>query len=225
MSGPLLVHPPNVMVPPMIKPRAKVFIVPIFAVCLLVASSVAASNANPRHPVVVPSGAQIPLSFEPNRGQTDPRVLYLSRSREGTIFFTEQGATVAVPGYGSFHLQFAGGKSSANFEPETLLPGRSNYLSTSAASSITNVENYGALLEPQVYPGIDVRFYGNSQHLEHDLIGAPGAEVRAITLQFDAVSNLRLDSAGNAQFQLGQLTLHETGSSCLANHRRKACAS
>jgi uncharacterized repeat protein (TIGR01451 family) len=186
------------------------FTAPILVVCSLVASSFAASNPSVKPPAPLPSGIQLPLSFEPNRGQTDPRVHYLSRGREGTFFFTDQGATIAVPGHGSFRLLFEGSRTSANFEPESLLPGRSNYLSTAASASIPNVENYAALLDREVFSGIDVRFYGNSQHLEHDLIVAPGADASAIHLRLDGVSNLHLDSDGNAQFQLGELSLHET---------------
>ena len=181
----------------------------VLFVCLLIASSSAASNPIPNQTNAVP-GTQIPLSFEPNRGQTASQVRYLGRSREGIVFFTDQGMTIAVPGHGSFRLQFAEATASANFLPETLLAGRSNYLSTNASPSITNIESYASLLERGVYPGIDVRFYGNAQHLEHDLVVAPGADVNAFALLLDGVSNLRLDAAGNALFQLGELTFHES---------------
>jgi hypothetical protein len=177
------------------------------SVCLLLASSFAATN--PTQHVKAPPQAQFPLAFEPNRGQTSPQVRYLSRSREGIIFFTDQGTTMSVPGQGSFRLQFIDATASADFLPETLLAARSNYL-FSTASSIPNVENYAALLHRGVYPGIDIRYYGNSQHLEHDLIVAPGADVSAVTLQLEGVTNLGLDTAGNAQFQLRDISLRES---------------
>jgi len=47
-----------------------------------------------------------PLTFEVNRGQTAPQVQYLSRSREGLLFFTAEGFTVSVPRTGAFRVQF-----------------------------------------------------------------------------------------------------------------------
>ena len=65
-------------------------------VCLLLSSFVFASQ-----PSSAPSGL---LTFETNHGQTAPQVRYLARSREGILFFTPDGLTVAVPHQGSFRL-------------------------------------------------------------------------------------------------------------------------
>lgn len=181
----------------------------VVAVCLSVASTFASSEPVVPHANQVP-GIQLPLSFELNRGQTDPQVRFLARSREGTLFFTNDGLTAVVAGQGSFRMTFDGAKTSSDFVPESELPGRSNYLSGNPASSITSIENYSSLLNRSVYPGIDVRYYGNSQHLEHDVIVAAGADAGAVTLHFDGVTNLQLDKEGNARFELGGLRLYET---------------
>src|SRR5262249_51174891 len=39
--------------------------------------------------------AQLPLDFEPNRGQTAPQVQYLSRARDYVLFLTETGAVLS----------------------------------------------------------------------------------------------------------------------------------
>jgi uncharacterized repeat protein (TIGR01451 family) len=182
-------------------------LVATLASCLLISPSLFASDPVSQ---AVGNTPQLPLTFEPNRGQTDARVRYLSRSREGTIFFTDNGVTVAVPKAGSFRMQFVGANPASTFLPESLLPGRTNYLGKESASSITNVENYAELRERGVYPGIDLRFYGNARHLEHDMVVASGADAAAIQLQLEGVTNLRLDDAGNAEFQLGEMILRES---------------
>ena len=48
-----------------------------------------------------------------------------------------------------------------------------------------------------VYPSMDLVYYGNQQQLENDFIVAPGADPRSITLSFDGAENLSLDSRGN----------------------------
>ena len=70
----------------------------------------------------------LPLAFEPNRGQTAPQVNYLARSREGTVFLTKDGVSVAVAGTGSFRVRFEGASASGGSIPEQRLASRSNYL-------------------------------------------------------------------------------------------------
>jgi hypothetical protein len=55
----------------------------------------------------------------------------------------------------------------------------------------------------QLYPGVDLVFYGNQRQLEYDLVVAPGADPGAIRMQFDGVDSLRLDSAGNLVLRAG----------------------
>jgi len=48
----------------------------------------------PRHASV--SVGKIPLGFEPNRGQTDPRVAFLARGAGYTLFLSPNAATFAL---------------------------------------------------------------------------------------------------------------------------------
>jgi uncharacterized repeat protein (TIGR01451 family) len=166
-------------------------------------ASFAFSNANSTPPV------NMPLSFEVNRGQTAPQVKYLARSREGTLFFTDQGVTAAVPRSGAFRMLFENAAPPA-ITPEQKMIARSNYLARRDGQSIINVENYGAVRYSGLYPGIDVRFYGQGRHLEHDFVLAPGADSARIVLRFEGLDRLALTSTGDAELTLGKLTLTET---------------
>ena len=44
------------------------------------------------------SFAKLPLAFEPNQGQSDPRVLFLSRNAGSTLFLTAEEAVVSLRG-------------------------------------------------------------------------------------------------------------------------------
>jgi uncharacterized repeat protein (TIGR01451 family) len=133
----------------------------------------------------------------------------MARSPEGSLFFTTEGVTVAVPQAGSFRLRFVGSEPQQEITGEELLASRSNYLA-SAGHSITGVANYGSLRFRNAYPGIDLRFYGNAQHLEHDVLVAPGADPGKFVVQLEGVNNVRLTPDGNAEFQLGNATMHES---------------
>jgi uncharacterized repeat protein (TIGR01451 family) len=133
----------------------------------------------------------------------------MARSVEGSLFFTAEGVTVAVPHAGSFRLRFIGSQPDPGITGEELLASHSNYLA-SGEHSISGVANYGSLRFRNPYPGIDLRFYGNAQHLEHDILVAPGADPGQFGLQLDGLNNVRLSPDGNAEFQLGNATLHES---------------
>jgi uncharacterized repeat protein (TIGR01451 family) len=151
----------------------------------------------------------LPLTFEVNHGQTAPQVQYLARSREGVLFFTQQGLTVSVPRVGVFRMLFENAAPSA-ITPEQEMIARSNYLARHDGKSISNIENYGAVRYSGLYPGIDVRFYGQGRHLEHDFVLAPGADPRQIALRFEGLDHVALTAAGGLELALGRFNFSET---------------
>jgi hypothetical protein len=55
------------------------------------------------------------------------------------------------------------------------------------------VANYAQVRYEHIYPGIDLVYYGNQQQLEYDFEIAPGADPRAIALEFET-GNSKIDS-------------------------------
>jgi uncharacterized repeat protein (TIGR01451 family) len=171
-------------------------------VCLLFSSFIFASQPSPS----APSGL---LTFETNHGQTAPQVRYLARSREGILFFTPDGVTVAVPHQGSFRLLFENAPSNERIiNPEQQLTARTNYLGRGPA--IVGIENYASLRYASVYPGIDVRFYGQGRHLEHDFLLAPGSDVSRIILRTEGIDAIHVQPSGDAELALGKMQLTES---------------
>ena len=83
----------------------------------------------------------------------------------------------------------------AGLEPQ---PGISNYiLGNDPAKWRSGVPHYAKVQFDQVYPGIDLVFYGNPQQLEYDLVVAPGADPGQIRLSFEGVDGMRIDGEGN----------------------------
>src|SRR5579884_1833985 len=95
----------------------------ILALSLVLKLSAYASNPLPSSDAV-----NFPLIFEPNGGQTASQVQYLGRSREGTLFFTQNGITILAPGHGSFRLLLERPQRSTQLIPEQRLQSRSNYI-------------------------------------------------------------------------------------------------
>ena len=155
-----------------------------------------------------PPSVSIPFAIEINHGQTAPQVKYLARSPEGVLFFTDQGVTVSVPRVGAFRMLLDGAASPEIWAEQKMIA-RSNYLEHKGRS-ITNIENYGALRYSGIYPGIDVRFYGSSRHLEHDFVLAPGADASEIALRFEGIDHVALAPSGNLDLALGKIALRES---------------
>lgn len=53
-----------------------------------------------------------------------------------------------------------------------------------------------------VYPGIDIEYYGNAQHLEFDFILAPGADPAIIHLEIDGANRIELGEHGQLEAAL-----------------------
>lgn len=181
------------------------FVRSVFALALLVSASVA--GAAEMQTATAPAS---PLTFEINRGQTASQVLYLARSREGILFFTDAGVTVSVPQRGSFRILFDGANAQHQIAAEQALLARSNYLDPQHGNSITGIANYAGLRYANVYPGIDVRFYGSEHHLEHEFVLAAGADPTQISLRLEGIDSTRIDANGDAELVLGSIKLRES---------------
>jgi uncharacterized repeat protein (TIGR01451 family) len=156
------------------------------------------------------SPVTFPLAFEANHGQTAPQVRYLARSHEGTLFFTDAGVTIAVPRVGAFRMLFDRVSSTPSMAAEQPLTARSNYLNPDKHTAISGIENFSALHYSQVYPGIDVRFYGHDLHLEHEFDLAPHADASHIALRLEGISAAHIAANGDAELTLGATTLRES---------------
>src|SRR5438132_2709638 len=165
---------------------------------------------------------QFPLSFEANQGQTDAQVNFLARGNGYALFLTPGQAVLSLqkPGTAAattpgadalssppdvLHMQLIGANAAAQVAGLDRLPSISNYLIGNDPSQWhTNVPNYGRVEYQQVYPGVDLVYYGNQRQLEYDFVLAPGANPGVIQLAFQGAQAMTLDSQGN-------LVLHTAG--------------
>jgi hypothetical protein len=180
---------------------------------------------------------QLPLSFEPNAGQTDARVKFLSRGPGYTVFLTNDEAVLALSAGGSkrkssastalpmagfrdlssprqepahtsavLRMHLIGANKNAQVAGADQLPGTTNYFFGKDQSKWrTNVVNYRKVSYREVYPGIDLVYYGNQRQLEYDFVVAPGSDPGAINVSFAGARKMHLDD------QTGDLILSTKG--------------
>jgi hypothetical protein len=154
---------------------------------------------------------QIPLSFEPNQGQTDASVKFLSRGPGYSLFLTKdevvlnlerQNASAATisqkpASIDTLRMKLVGANSSANVTGLESQSGVVSYLiGDDPKKWHTGIETYGKVNFAQVYPGVDLVFYGNQRQLEYDFVVAPGADASRIAWQIDGAKPT-IDADGN----------------------------
>jgi len=73
----------------------------------------------------------------------------------------------------------------------------------------TDVPNFDAVILKEIYPGIDLKYYGNGDgKLEYDFIIQPGADFSQIAIRYDGVENVCVGDAGQlvVETEWGQVT-------------------
>jgi hypothetical protein len=176
----------------------------------------------------------LPLSFEANQGQVDKQVKYLARGRAYTLFLTRDEAVLRLRSQNPvdsrdwlrtvkegtetpdsiLRLRLVGANSNAAAIGGDELPGKANYfLGNDSSRWRTNVPTYGRVKYENIYPGIDLAYYGNQEgQLEYDFVVAPGADPEAITLSLgERGSPLRIAPDGDLLVPLesGELRFHK----------------
>ncbi len=179
---------------------------------------------------IVSAYGKLPLSFEANRGQTDSQVKFVSRSQGYSLFLTGKETVLALsrdsqgawrPDSASrsrvaeieekptaapsvLRMKLAGANPAAEVEGIGELPGKSNYfIGNDPKKWRTNVPHYAKVRYRNVYPGVDLVYYGNQQRIEHDFIVAPGADPKQIRFAVNGADKMELSATGD-------LVLHTT---------------
>jgi YD repeat-containing protein len=174
----------------------------------------------------VPASSKLrtPVAFEPNRGQADPSVSFVARARGHLLLARSNDITLAIPEKRDQPSRTEGLRGTSagshratdrrrvslvrmklglpdralDFQPEDPLPGRSHYLlGNDPEAWRRNVEHFGRLVAKDIYPGIDLVLRDHDGRIEYDLVVAPGADPSQIEVQFDGVTGLRVERAGD----------------------------
>ncbi|HET9409689.1 MAG TPA: Ig-like domain repeat protein [Candidatus Sulfotelmatobacter sp.] len=133
----------------------------------------------------------LPLSFEANQGQTDPRVNYLSRGSAYTVFLTSEEAVLQLRAHPKkndgtvLRMKLLGASGNAEARGWDELPGKANYfIGSDPEKWHADVPTYGKVGYRGIYPGVDLVYYGNQGQLEYDFMLSPGTDPGSIAIQF-----------------------------------------
>lgn len=174
----------------------------------------------------------LPLSFELNQGQSDSRVKFLAHGSGYALFLTSTEAVlhISTPSRpvpiipsprnpGTTERRTPRQESVVRFRPIggarhpqlvalDRLAGTVNYLIGNVPRRWhTDVPAYARVAYRNVYPGIELAYYGRQGHLECDWVLQPGANVNVIRLRVDGAGRLQLDREGDLVLRSGAVTM------------------
>ncbi len=168
--------------------------------------------------------SRLPLAFESNQGQTDPRVRFLTHSLDRTLFLTSTEAVFLLSTHpdrrhasknpllkdlqihrpdrnnksDTVRMQLIGSNTRASVIQEQPLADRVNYfIGNDPRKWHSAVPTFGRVGFHEVYPGIDLVYYGNQRRLEYDFVVAPRADPKRIQLHFAGAQGVHLNAAGD----------------------------
>src|ERR1035441_5751161 len=134
-----------------------------------------------------------PLSFEPNQGQLASPVQFVTRGSGYALFLTpgkvvlnleRQKAEAAR--VDTVRMGLIGANPKAEAVGLDRQPGVVSYfIGNDPKKWRSGIPTYGKVKYPQVYPGVDLVFYGNQRQLEYDFVVAPGADPSLIAWRID----------------------------------------
>ena len=124
----------------------------------------------------------------------DGDILYYARTPGYRVGVTERGIVFED---GS-SLRFLGTDKEVALKTVGESRGRMNFFSGHDPRKWhIGVYTYSAILYRGIYEGIDLKLYGNAQHIEYDWIVKPGADPKKIRFFYHGVKETRIDGEGN----------------------------
>src|SRR4051812_27445519 len=147
---------------------------------------------------------RLPLSFEKNQGQSGEQVKFLARGNGYGLYLGSGEAALVFAGEpgkadsSAVEMKFAGANADAQITGSDRLPCHSNYfIGNDSSRWLRKVPQFGRVVYREVYPGIDLAFYGKQGSLEYDFDVAPGADPNRIQLDLSGADKLQVDSNGD----------------------------
>ncbi len=162
----------------------------------------------------------IPLYFEINQGQTNKQVKFLSRGYGHTIYLTQKNIVLVLNNSISqktnpktfnsknisnqklqtevINLNFLGANNKVQIQGIGGKEGISNYfIGNNPSKWIKDIPNYKEVRYKNIYPGIDMLFYGNQRNLEFDFVLSSNANPKDIQIQAQGAKKIYVDKKGN----------------------------
>ncbi len=169
----------------------------------------------------------IPLFFIPNQGQLDERVAYAIQGKDKSVYFTPEGLTFVLteqvkasparekrflreiePGEAGqqahrkrwvVKLDFVGARR--DVRPESLEQAETvvSYFKGRPEEWKTGLQTSSKIIYRDLWPGIDLIYYGTVNRLKYDFIVHPGADPAQIRLAYRGADSVEVTKEGRLE--------------------------
>jgi len=149
----------------------------------------------------------LPVRFEPNLGQWNPQVKYFARAGDSRLLLTSHEAVLDVGGR-RLALSLVHSNSTPQISGLEPMNARGNYfIGRNQSQWRTGVTQYSRVRYADVYPGVDLIYYGSAGKLEYDLVLRPGADPQRIRMNFRGADRLTVTPEGDLLVSAGDAEL------------------
>ncbi len=172
------------------------------------------AEAVTRHPVTLFTNFHGPLRFEPNVGQVDGRVNFLSRGANYSLLLSPTEAILELPrvdeNVEAIRMELVGANPAAVAKGVNLLRSFSNYfIGNNKHLWRQNVPHFAKVEFENVYPGINLAYYGNEGRMEYDFIVLPGGNVESIQVRYRGIDKVEIDNQGDLVLHSQDLVIRQ----------------
>jgi len=178
---------------------------------------------------------KLPLHFEANQGQVDERVRFLSRGSGYNLLLTSNEAVLTLSRRennkdstaeredrkrggesliqtGTLWMRWEGANQESKVEGVEGLEGKSHYfIGNDPEKWRSNISLYRKVRYRDLYPGVDLIYYGNQRQLEYDLVVMPEGDPNAIRLAIEGAEDVRVNEGGDLVVRIsgGEVIQHK----------------
>ncbi|MCU1254691.1 MAG: uncharacterized protein JWM83_990, partial [Candidatus Angelobacter sp.] len=171
----------------------------------------------------------VPLAFEQNGGAAGTNARYIVHGFGMRAGFASDGISFLLPveAHRATRLGMSFGGRSAQIAGEQELSAKTNYFrGNNPANWRTGLSNFAQIRYQQLWPGIDLVFYGNGEHLEHDFVVEAGAAPKQIAFDIDGAQKVELLPNGDLVIHIdgGEVNFKRPAAYQQINSERKQVA-
>jgi hypothetical protein len=203
------------------------------------ANSTGTTSSADAEQIVRQTFSQLPLYFVENQGQLDKGVAYYIQGSDKTIYFAPDGVTFALtapltptlsqrewkfnshrsnleegPGERvsqrwTVKLDFVGANPNARPIGQDKTEAILSYFKGTPDQWKAGLPTYSRIVYPDLWPGIDLVYYGTVNQLKYEFIVQPGADPAQIRLAYHGVTGVDISAAGQLEVTTPIVSFHD----------------
>jgi beta-propeller repeat-containing protein len=191
----------------------RVWIASLFLSGLVCALGSSQSPSAPRPPSLLKASfAKLPIYFVENRGVYPDEVAYYVKGRDKTLFFGRDGITFLLRGPESgwaVKLVFVDASPAVVLRGEDRQTAVFSYFRGPEKDWKTGLPTFAKVVYENLWPGIDLVYRGEGNHLKYEFHVRPGADPGRIRLRYVGATNVTATPSGSLRIETPSRVLED----------------